>query len=91
MLEQIDREIPKDVLQAAMKAVDSRLVAIGGGSYAGLGFKLKALAACGFEDKGRPDPPKKLAAYQKAIGILNQLGDGASMENFLQAASSPNP
>ena len=85
MLDPIDKDTPKDALQLAMKAVDARLVALGGGSYGGLGFKLRALTACGFEDRGRPDPAKKLAAYQKAIVILNGLAEDADGEAFLKA------
>ena len=43
------------------------------------------LTACGFEDRGRPDPAKKLAAYQKAIVILNGLAEDADGEAFLKA------
>ena len=85
MLEPINSAMPKEALQLAMKAVDAQLVALGGGSYGGLGFKLRALAACGFEDRGRPDPAKKLAAYQKAIVTLNGLAEDADGEAFLKA------
>lgn len=87
MLEQIDRDTPKEQQQLAMKAVDSRLAGLGGGGYVGLAFKLKGLKACGFDDRGRPDPVQKLAAYQKAIAILNHLGDGATAETFIQATA----
>jgi hypothetical protein len=88
MIEQIDRSASKEQQLLAMKAVDSRLAELGGGGYIGLAFKLKVLKACGFDDRGRPDPGLKLAAYQKAIAILNQLGDGATAETFLQAATA---
>jgi hypothetical protein len=87
MIEQIGRDTPKEKQLLAMKAVDSRLAELGGGGYVGLAFKLKGLSACGFDDRGRPDPAQKLAAYQKAIAILNQLGDGAAAESFIQAAT----
>jgi hypothetical protein len=90
MLDQIDRNTPKDKQLLAMKALDSRLAEIGGGGYVGLGFKLRGLKACGFDDHGWPNPLQKLVAYQKAIEILNQLGDNATAENFMQAASSVN-
>lgn len=83
MFEQFDRDTPKEAQLLAMKAVDSRLVQLGGGGYSGLGFKLKALKACGFDDQGRPDPLQKIAAYQKAIAILNELGDEATGEGFM--------
>jgi hypothetical protein len=87
MLDQIDRDTPKDRQLLAMKAVDSRLAELGGGGYVGLGFKLKGLKACGFDDHGRPDPLQKLVAYQKSIEILNQLGDNATAEGFIQATT----
>jgi hypothetical protein len=87
MLEQIDRDTPKEQQLLAMKAADSRLAELGGGGYVGLAFKLKGLKACGFDDRGRPDPAQKFAAYQKAIAILIQLGDGATAESFIQAAA----
>ena len=61
MFPEIDAAMTRDELAAATKAVDSRLVALGGGAYAGLGFKLKALKAAGFDDRGPPVSPARLA------------------------------
>lgn len=91
MLEPFDRDTPKEQQLAAMKAADSRLAALGGGGYIGLAFKLKGLQACGFDDRGRPDPAQKMAAYQKAIAILNQLGEEATAEAFIAATAKQDP
>ena len=88
MLEQFDCDTPKEKQLLAMKAVDSRLAELGGGGYVGLAFKLKGLKACGFDDRGRPDPVQKIVAYQKAIAILNQLGDQATAEGFIHLATA---
>jgi hypothetical protein len=89
MIEQIDRNTEKEKQLLVMKATDSRLAELGGGGYIGLAFKLKALKACGFDDGGRPDPARKMAAYQKAIALLNQLGDGATADQFIRASTEP--
>ena len=89
MIEQIDREVDKERQLQSMRAADARLAELGGGGYIGLAFKLKAIRACGFDDRGRPDPAQKLGAYQKAIAILNQLGDGATADKFIEAAARP--
>lgn len=88
MLEPIDRNTPREKQLSTMKAIDLRLMALGGGGYVGLAFKIKGLLACGFDDQGRPDSVKKLAAYQKASAILNQQGEGATAESFIAAAKN---
>jgi hypothetical protein len=89
MLALFDNDTPKEEQLAAMKAVDSRLAELGGGGYVGLAFKIKGLMACGFEERGRPNPVQKIAAYQKAIAILNQLGNEATKETFIALATTP--
>ncbi|RTL47697.1 MAG: hypothetical protein EKK46_16855 [Rhodocyclaceae bacterium] len=83
MLTAIDEQTSKDDLQAAMKAVDMRLVTIGGIGYAGMGYKIRVLKQAGYEDKGRPNPAGKLAAYKTVVSVLNELGDGATQESVL--------
>ncbi|MBL8486088.1 MAG: hypothetical protein JNK22_03270 [Rhodocyclaceae bacterium] len=88
MFPEIDAAMTRDELAAATRAVDSRLVALGGGAYAGLGFKLKALKAAGFDDRGPPVSPARLAAYARLARVLNTQGEAATMDSVIAALAA---
>ena len=88
MFPEIDAAMTRDELAAATKAVDSRLVALGGGAYAGLGFKLKALKAAGFDDRGPPASPARLAAYARLARVLDAQGEAATMDSVIAALAA---